>query len=80
MLEEEEPKPLKILFVPELGKVGVEVYDLPAMPIPEMVNIEAVRFDFKNSIRNPDYRQGRQYENEAIKQLFPEQYSKRFVK
>ena len=67
MLEAEEPKPLKILRVPELGKLGIEVYDLPAMPIPEMVSIEGVRFDYKNSLRNPDYRQGRQYENEALK-------------
>ena len=54
--DEEEKKPLKVLRVPELGKIGVEAYNLPAMPIPEMVNIDGVRFDFRNSIRNPDYR------------------------
>ena len=54
--DEVEKKPLKVLDVPDLDKIGVESYDLPAMPIPEMVNIDGVRFDFRNSIRNPDYR------------------------
>ena len=68
------------ISVPELGYVTVNDYNLPEMPFPCLVNVNKVRFDFKNSIRNADYREGRQYDSEELKQLFPQLYNKTFKK
>ena len=50
------------------------------MPAPTMVNINAARFDFKSSIRNPNFLMGKQYESQGIKQVCPHLYAKNFKK
>ena len=49
----------RILIFPVLGTVTVKDYDLPLMPPPQLVNVESVRFDYKNSIRNSDRKEGK---------------------
>ena len=60
--KEPEESNIRVLKFPKLGMITVTDYNLPAMPSPTMVNIDNVRFDFKSSLRNPHYRQGKQYE------------------
>lgn len=70
----------RILKIPTLGSIGLKDYNLSEMPSPQLVNIEKYRFDFKSSLRNEDYRMGKQYDNHELKQLFPSLYYKNFKK
>lgn len=45
-----------------------------------MANVDSVRFDFRSSLRNPDFRQGKKYESQAIKEICPQLYTKNFKK
>ena len=63
-----------------MGLITVNDYNLPEMPSPALVNIEKLRFDFKSSIRNPDFRSGKQYHSLEIKKIFPNLYNKNFNK
>ena len=66
--------------MPKLGTVNVDDIDLPEMPSPTMVNVDSFRFDFKNSIRNSDFRAGKQYESLELKKICPNLYIKKFKK
>ena len=39
-----------------------------------MANIDGMKFDFKSSIRNPDFHSGKQYESQGIKEICPHLY------
>lgn len=67
-----------MLNVPNLGTISYEDYDLQEMPSPIIAKIEGYRFDFKNSIRNADFRSGKQYESNEIKLICPNLYFKKF--
>ena len=64
--------------VPRIGTISYKDYDLPEMPSPTMVSIEGKQFDFKSSLRNPDFRSGKQYESLELKKICPNLYVKKF--
>ncbi len=68
----------RIVKVPKLGTITFKDYDLPEMPSPTMASIDDKRFDFKNSIRNNDFRSGKQYESLELKKICPNLYFKKF--
>ena len=78
--ESDDNEKNRILRFPKLGIITVKDYDLLEMPAPTMVNINAARFDFKSSIRNPNFLMGKQYESQGIKQVCPHLYAKNFKK
>lgn len=64
--------------MPKLGIITMDDYTLPEMPIPNMVNIDKFKFDFKASTRNADFRAGKQYESLGLKKICPNLYVKKF--
>lgn len=76
----EEQHKHRCIKVPKLGQITVEDYNLPEMPSPTMTNVDAVRFDFKSSMRNSYLRSGMQYENSGLRSLCPNLFAKKFKK
>jgi hypothetical protein len=68
----------RMLKIPKLGFISSQDYDLAEMPSPTMASIDGQCFDFRNSIRNSDFRSGKQYESLEIKKICPNLYFKKF--
>lgn len=64
--------------LPRLGTISFKDYDLPDMPSPTMASIDGKKFDFKSSLRNPDFLSGKHYESLELKKICPNLYNKKF--
>ena len=79
-VRDQDKRENRILKIPKLGTISVDDYDLNEMPSPTMVNVDNVRFDFKNSLRNPNFRSGKQYESIGLRKLCPNLFVTKFRK
>lgn len=79
-VRDQDKRENRILKIPKLGTISVDDYDLNEMPSPTMVNVDNVRFDFKNSLRNSNFRSGKQYESIGLRKLCPNLFVTKFRK